>query len=103
MDNMIFLLALTREITIDHLSNWRRPIYRVSSAQCSSLRAACPAWKCLRTRKTHELHFLPVVLQRLDEHLALCRFARAVQTLENNELASCHDDLNRGKKQGSVF
>ncbi len=67
MNNVILLLTLAAQITINHLSNRRRSIYVIiSSVPYSTLHPAE-----LRTWKAHELDVLPIFLQRLNEHLAL--------------------------------
>ena len=68
---MVVLIALTTQVAVDHLANWRRSIYIIyqfstlSDQMC--IRAPANGFRVrARTRKSHMPHLDPIILQIID-------------------------------------
>jgi hypothetical protein len=97
MDDVIFLLALTAQVAVDHLTDRCGPVFLCNSAPAIRIYhyETCAVQHfsyhdSTRTREPHMPHLDTIVSQVLDKLLALCRLACAIETFKDYELASCH-------------
>lgn len=80
---MIIHLNIALEITINHLTDWRRPIYTHNQQATTKPHTVS---KTL-TRKSHNLDLPPLLDKPLLQQLDLRRLPATIQPLEHHERA----------------